>query len=128
MRRPAYFASTMILGLGLVALLAPGQFATLLAVLQPPPMLYVAAALRVGVGVAYLLAARSSRATIAFYFLGMVMLAGGVVVPFIGQGLARPILDAWESGGTGIVRGWGVAAILLASFAFWALQPRPSEA
>ena len=127
MRRPAYFVSTMILGLGFLALLAPGQFAALLAILQVPPMLYVAAAVRFGVGVAYLLAARTTRATIAFYFLGMVMVAGGIVIPFIGQGLARPILDAWESGGTGIVRGWGVSAIVLAAFTFWALQPRPRE-
>ncbi len=127
MRRPAYFASALVLGLGLLALLAPGEFAALLALLQVPPALYLAAAVRAGVGVTYLLAARSSRATIAFYFLGMVMVAGGVAVPIIGQGLARPILDAYERGGTGIVRGWGVAAIVLASFTFWALQPRPRE-
>ena len=127
MRRPAYFASALVLGLGVLALLAPGEFAALLAMLQLRPALYLAAAVRAGVGVTYLLAARSSRATIAFYFLGMVMIAGGLAVPIIGQGLARPILDAWYSGGILIVRGWGIAAIGLASFAFWALQPRPSE-
>ena len=127
MRQPAYFASALVLGLGVLALLAPGQFAALLAMLQLRPALYIAAVVRAGVGVTYLLAARSTRATIAFYFLGMVMVAGGIAVPIIGQGLARPILDAWERGGTGIVRGWGIAAIVLAAFAFWALQPRPPE-
>ncbi|HET7041421.1 MAG TPA: hypothetical protein VFI13_05365 [Gemmatimonadales bacterium] len=126
MRRPAYLAAGMVLALGLLALILPARFAGLLAALQVPPMLYVAAALRAGVGVALFLAARSSRATLAFYFLGMVMVAGGIVVPFIGQGLARPILDAWERGGAGVVRGWGGAAILLASFIVWGLRARPS--
>lgn len=127
MRRPAYVAALLILTLGLLALLLPAQFAALVEVMQLPPMLYVAASLRLAIGVTFFLAARSSRATLAFYFLGMVMAAGGIVTPIIGQGLARPILDAWLSGGSAIVRGWGVAAILLGSFTIWALRPRTPQ-
>lgn len=92
--------------------------------LQPTPWLYLGAALRFGVGVSFLAATKGSRATLPVFFLGVVMVAGGVVTPFIGQGLARPILDAWNHGQTGIVRGWGVSAMVLGGFALWALQPR----
>ena len=127
MRRPAYLAATFILALGLLALFLPESFALLVGTMQDPPMLYVAASLRLAIGVTFFLAARSSRATLAFYFLGMVMAAGGIVTPIIGQGLARPILDAWRSGGGAVVRGWGVAALLLGSFTIWALRARTPQ-
>lgn len=118
-------AALLILALGLLALAYPAGFAAIVAALQPPPALYVAAALRFLIGVVFLAAARDSRATLPLFFLGMIMVAGGIVTPFIGQGLARPILDAWNAGESGIVRGWGGAAALLGGFALWALGPRP---
>lgn len=127
MRRPAQIAALLVLALGFLALFVPGSFAALVETMQDPPMLYVAAFLRIAVGGTFFLAAKSSRATLAFHFLGMVMVAGGIVTPIIGQGLARPILDAWLNGGHAVVRGWGVAAIVLASFILWALQPRAPD-
>ena len=127
MRRPAYVSALLILILGLVALSVPARFAALLAWLQDPPWLYLAAALRFGVGVTFLLAFNTARGRLALFFLGVVMVAGGIAVPVIGQGLARPILDAWINGGYAIVRGWGVAAILLGAFCLWALGPRTPE-
>ena len=125
MRTLARAAALLILGLGLLALAYPAGFAALVNALQPPPALYVAAALRFTIGVAFLAAARGSRATLPLFFLGLIMVVGGIATPIIGQGMARPILDAWNAGETGIVRGWGVAAAVLGGFALWALGPRP---
>ena len=119
-------AALFILALGVLALFYPPGFAALVGALQPPPALYVAAALRFLIGVVFLAAARGSRATLPLFFLGVIMVAGGIVTPIIGQGLARPILDAWNAGETGIVRGWGIAAGVLGGFALWALEPRPA--
>ncbi|HWA40222.1 MAG TPA: hypothetical protein VG712_01340 [Gemmatimonadales bacterium] len=127
MRRPAYIAALLILLLGCLALIAPAQFAALVAWFQDTPQLYLAAALRFGVGVSFLLAFNTARGRLALFFLGVVMVAGGVATPIIGQGLARPILDAWNTGGHAIVRGWGVAAIVLGGFSLWALAPRAPE-
>ncbi|HVX87360.1 MAG TPA: hypothetical protein VG940_00420 [Gemmatimonadales bacterium] len=127
MRRPAYVSASLILVLGLIALLIPAWFAALLAWFQQVPELYLAAALRFGVGVTFLLAFNTSRGRLALFFLGVVMVAGGIATPIIGQGLARPILDAWNNGGHLIVRGWGVAAIVLGGFSLWALGPRVPE-
>ena len=124
MRRTAYSAATLIALLGLLALIVPGWFAALVAWMQPSPQLYVAAALRAGIGVALLLGAREARARSLVYFFGVLMVAGGLVIPFIGQGLARPILDAWNSGAEVVVRAWGVSAIALGSVLLWALTPR----
>lgn len=126
-RVAARASALLILALGLLALTYPAGFAGLVSALQVPPALYLAAALRFLVGVSFLSAARGSRAAIPLAFLGMVMVVGGIVTPIIGQGMARPILDAWIHGGDGIVRAWGVAAGVLGSFAFWALRPRASE-
>ena len=117
-------SALLILALGLLALAWPAGFAGIVSALQPPPQLYLAAALRFLIGVVFLAAARGSRATLPLFFLGLIMVAGGVVTPIIGQGMARPILDAWNAGESGIVRGWGVAAGVLGAFALWALQPR----
>ncbi len=117
-------AALLILGLGIVALTRPDWFAAIVASLQPPPWLYLAALLRFGIGVVLLAASDQSRARLGVFFLGFVMVLGGVVTPFIGQGLARPILDAWLDGDGAIVRGWGIAATTLAAFILWALAPR----
>jgi hypothetical protein len=123
-RIPATVAAIMIIGLGLLALGYPAGFAAIVGALQERPLLYLAATLRFLVGASFLWAAPISRATLPLFFLGFVMVLGGIVTPIIGQGLARPILDAWLDGDTVIMRGWGVAATLLGSFALWALRPR----
>lgn len=123
-RRSAHASAFLILALGVLALTSPTGFTTLVSALQRPPALYLAAALRFGVGVTFLAAASGSRATIALFFLGLVMVVGGIVTPIIGQGMARPILDAWATGGDWVVRGWGVAASGVGGFALWALAPR----
>lgn len=123
-RTLARASALLILTLGCLALAWPTGFVTIVAAMQVPPALYLAAAIRFTVGVSFLAAAKGSRATLPLFFLGFVMVVGGIVTPIIGQGLARPILDAWTNGGDGIVRGWGVAALVLGGFARWALGPR----
>ena|GEM_PF-4880658 len=124
MRRPAYAAAALILGLGVFALLLPARFAALVTWAQTPPYLYIVAAIRLLMGVALLAAAEGSRARLAVAFLGFVLVAGGIVTPIVGRGLAMWIVDAWVPGGGAVVRGWGIAALVLGGFAFWALQPR----
>jgi hypothetical protein len=125
-RAPAYASALLILALGLLAIGYPAGFAALVATFQRSPWLYLSAALRIGVGVSFFVAARGSRATLPLFLLGLVMTAGGLVMPFIGQGLTRPILDAWANGATGIVRGWGIGATVVGAFTLWALGPRPA--
>jgi len=120
-------AALLIVGFGLMASIYPVGFVAIVDLMQMPPMLYVAATLRLLLGTAFLSAAQGSRATLAVFFLGVVMVLGGIVTPFIGQGIARPILDAWLNGEAAIVRGWGVGVVVLGSFALWALQPRAIE-
>lgn len=126
-RIAARASALLILALGLLALTYPAGFAALVGALQIPPALYLAAALRFLVGVSFLSAARDSRATLPLFFLGLVLVIGGIATPIIGQGMARPILDAWLQGGNGIVRAWGIAAGVLGGFAYWALRPRSSK-
>jgi hypothetical protein len=123
-RRPAQAAALLILSLGLLALVLPSRFAGLVAAMQVPPLLYLAALIRFLVGVTLLRAASISRARLALFFLGVVMVLGGIATPIFGQGMARPILDAWQQGGDMIVRGWGLAAAALGGFLLWAMTPR----
>jgi hypothetical protein len=123
-RRMAQGAALLILILGLLAIVAPGRFAGIVAMMQEPPRLYLAALLRLTIGTALLLGAGSSRAKLAVYFIGGVIALGGLVTPMIGQGIARPILDAWQQGGDVIVRAWGAAATGLGAFLLWALVPK----
>lgn len=128
MRRPAYVAAILIIGLGLVAVVLPPTFAEIVAIMQEKPMLYVAALIRLTIGATFLLAYPHARGRIVLFFLGIVMIMGGLVTPIIGQGLARPILDAWLQGGDWVVRGWGIGAILLGAISLFALRPRSPAA
>lgn len=124
MRRPAAVAAIAIIALGALAIIAPPKFAGVVSLMQDPPMLYVAALIRVTIGATFLLAYPHARGRIVLFFLGVVMVMGGIVTPIIGQGLARPILDAWLQGGDWVVRGWGFGAILLGVAALVSLRPR----
>ncbi len=109
----------LILVQGFVGLAAPNLFLQLIQLVQTPPTLYVAAVVRIAFGVVLVLAAPMSRAPWPMRILGVLVIAGGVLTPFIGVHIANVILG-WWSQGSEVVRAWAAAALLLGSLIIYA--------
>ena len=121
---PARLGGVLVLALGCLGLLAPARFVAMVGPMQLPPIVYLAAVIRLAVGVAFVRAAPLARARIPLTILGAAVAVGGVLTPIFYEQMSRPILDAWSRGGAPVVRLWGAAAIVLAGFILWALTPK----
>src|SRR5262249_39388617 len=89
-----------------------------------PARLYAAAALRIILRGALLLAAATSRAPSVLRLLGVVVLVAGVVTPFIGADRARALIDWWASRGSFVMRVWAGVAVVFGCFLVWVLLPK----
>lgn len=119
MLRAAFMIGILVVALGIFGLVLPDYFVRLVHLFQAPPIIYVAAIVRITFGIVLVLAAPASRATIALRILGIVIVVGGALTPFISVRLADLILG-WWSWGPGIVRAWAAAALLLGVFIIYA--------
>lgn len=112
---------------GLFGLSMPHPFVGLLGAFQVPPVLYIAAAVRLSVGIILVLAAPVSRAPIGLRVVGWLVFAGGVLTPIIGHAFADAMLGWWKAGGHGVVRAFAGMALLLGSFIVYATFPKQRE-
>ena len=105
---------------GVTGLVAPDAFANLVRQIQEPPLLYLAAFVRVAFGVVLIAAATGSRAPMGLRALGVLVCIGGLLTPFFGVELARVVLGWWSEGGAPVVRGWAGAALAIGAFIIYA--------
>lgn len=106
---------------GLAGLVAPEAFANLIRAIQLPPVIYLAALVRVVFGVVLILAAPKSRAPTSLQIIGALVTVGGLLTPFFGVEIAGVILGWWSEGGAAVVRAWASAALALGAFIVYAL-------
>jgi hypothetical protein len=124
MRILALLVGLFAIALGGLGLVAPDTFVAAVRFMQDPPWLYLAAAIRLGVGIILLLAAPASRFPTVFRVIGAIVAIGGLLTPFIGQWLAKLILGWWTSGGPGVVRAWAVFALAFGSLVIRGIAPK----
>jgi hypothetical protein len=121
MRTAALIIGVVIMIQGLAGLAAPDAFANLVRQMQEPPVLYLAAILRVSFGVVLFVAAPGSRAPVALRALGALITIGGLLTPFFGVELARVVLGWWSEGGPLVVRIWAAAALAIGAVVIYAV-------
>lgn len=114
----------LIVAQGLLGLSMPDPFVLLIGALQAPPVLYLAAVVRVVIGTILVLAAPMSRTPLAMRVLGWLIIAGGVLTPIIGVAFAESILAWWRLGGPPVVRVWAGVALVLGIFIVYANFPK----
>ena len=112
----AFALGCVVLLQGLVGLVAPEAFVQLVRFFQVPPVLYVAALVRVAFGVVLVMAAPRSRMPMALRCLGAAIVLGGLATPFLGVQIAHVILGWWTEGGTVVVRAWALGATAIGGF------------
>jgi hypothetical protein len=110
-----------ILSLGLLGLAAPQLFLQTVSFFQSPPVIFLAAVLRVAVGATLVVAAPLSRAPMPMRVIGAFIFAGGVFTPFIGVEIGKTILGWWISGGPVMIRIWAGMGMVLGGLIVWAM-------
>ena len=117
--------SLLLLFQGLIGLAAPDVFAGVVYFMQTVPAIYVAAAVRVAIGIVLLQAASSSRLPIFLRILGGFVLLGGFFTPFVGKQFAEVIFGWWSSHGSALVRLFAAVSLALGLVTAYAVAPKP---
>jgi hypothetical protein len=108
---------------GLFGIIAPDAFVGVVRAFQAPPVIYVAAALRVAIGVVLVCAARGSRIPTFLRVFGFIITIGGLLTPFVGAQFAHVILAWWSARGLGLVRLFAIVSLALGLFTAYAVSP-----
>jgi hypothetical protein len=119
----AFLIGVLIVFQGLLGIILPETLMQLVSEFQFPPVIYLAAAIRVAFGLVLCFEAPASRAPVLLGVLGAFIVVGGLLTPFFGMHFAHVILGWWSDGGVAMVRGWAVLALVLGGFVAWASWP-----
>ena len=119
----AFMIGVLIVFQGLLGIVLPETFMGLVREFQYPPVIYIAALIRVSFGLVLCFEAPASRAPVLLLVLGVFITVGGSLTPFFGMHFAHVILGWWSDGGPTMVRGWGFLALVLGAFIAWAAWP-----
>lgn len=98
--------------LGLAVIIAPSTLKKALWALIESDRFYLVAIARVVLGVLFLLAAGQSNSPIFVTVVGVVMILAGVLIPVLGKTRVRAFAEWWLKRGDGMLRIWGVLALL----------------
>ena len=117
MRSLALVAAGVIAAFGLAALVIPDTLIATGRYIVSPVAVYAATALRVGIGIVFMLAARESRAPWLLGAFGVVAFVSGLASLLSGVEGVRARLD-WEAANVTILRVEGAAAVFLGALIF----------
>ncbi len=127
MQRIALLVGLLISLQGVVGLILPEQFVLIVRFFQVPPVIYLAAAIRLAIGIVLMRAAPASRSPIGLLLMGALIAIGGAVTPFFGTEIARIILDWWTEGGPMLVRACALGSLAIGGFIVYAVRASPSK-
>lgn len=105
---------------GILGVAAPELFVRTLRFIQTPPVIYLAAIIRVVFGVVLVRAAPGSRAPGFLRVFGFIIIIGGLLTPFVGVRFAHLIFDWWSAGGPGLVRVFAGVSLTLGVLVLYA--------
>jgi hypothetical protein len=109
---------------GVAIVFWPAGLMTIGYYLVTPVGLYIAAALRIGLGLVLLLAAPVSRAPNTLRVFGAIVLVAGLGTPFIGVDHAKAMLDWWTAQRPVFIRLSGGLPIAIGAFIAYVVVPR----
>jgi len=113
---------------GVFGLAVPDLLLALLRAIQTPPVIYLAAVVRVAFGIILVLAAPASRTPLALRALGALIVVGGLISPFYGEQFGHAMLDWWQAGGPPLIRAWAGFSLVLGVLILWSVARRPIPA
>ena len=109
----AFLIGVLLIVQGLGGIVVPGVFVSVVRFFQAPSIIYVAAAVRIAIGIVLLCAVTGSRFPIFLRVFGALIVIGGALTPFYGAQFAHAILALWASQGPGLVRLFAIVSLVL---------------
>jgi hypothetical protein len=113
----------IVLAIGILGVIAPERLLDFGRAVQTPVALYVIGAVRVGLGLVLMSAARVSRAPITFRGVGVFLMVMGVLTPLFGLERTRALLEWWSTHGTASLRAGAGMAAAFGLFIIFAMTP-----
>lgn len=121
MRLLGLLVALLILLIGLTGVVAPEFLLSISQQFVSAKGIYLAAALRIGMGIVLVLAAPKSRAPLLLRVLGGIVFLAGVASIWIGAERAQLILDWAVAQGSGFIRVWAILPLVLGAVVTYAL-------
>jgi hypothetical protein len=118
----ALLVGVLLIAQGLLGIFSPDAFVGVVRLFQSSPMVYVAAALRIVIGMVLLCAVTGSRLPMFLRIFGALIVIGGVLTPFVGVQFAHSILAMWSSQGSGLVRLFALVSLALGLLTSYAVS------
>ena len=116
--------SILVAVVGAVGLVVPASLLAIAGLFVTPVGLYAAAAFRLVLGTAVVVAAPTSRTPTTLRILGVVIIVGGLVTPLLGVERARMFVAWWATQGSAFLRAWAGVALVFGLFLAYAIAPR----
>jgi ribose/xylose/arabinose/galactoside ABC-type transport system permease subunit len=108
------------LGVGLTMLASPAHMRRGLDKAITRRMLPIISMVRIGIGIALVLTAPSTRLPAFIWALGLLVILRGVALPMVGFARSRKLADWWMAKPDRTIRGWSLLVILLGALLLWA--------
>jgi hypothetical protein len=115
MKLMALLVGVLIAVIGLVSVIVPHALIEFGQYFISPMGLYIAAALRVGIGVVLIKVSSASRTPRILRVFGIIAAVAGITTPLVGVDRARAIMQ-WSTQAPGLIRLWAVLALVLGGF------------
>ena len=90
---------TLVMLASAISFAAPDLRLSLERSVMTPAGLYAIAALRIAIGLVFVLAAPASRAPRTLRVLGLIVIIAGLMTPWFGVGRAQAVLNWWTTAG-----------------------------
>jgi hypothetical protein len=98
--------------IGLAVIIAPSTLKKALWSFIESDRFYLIAIVRIVLGVLFLLAAGQTRSPLFINIVGVFMILAGLLIPVLGKTRVRAVAEWWMKKGDGMLRVWGVMALL----------------
>lgn len=99
--------------IGLAVVIAPVTLKKVLWRLIESDRFYLIAIARIVIGVLFLLAARETGSHLFISIVGVFLILAGLLIPVLGRTRTRAVAEWWLKKSDGILRLWGLMALLL---------------
>lgn len=115
--------SMLIAGMGALGVASPERLMSILRRYETPGGLRVSAVVRVVLGVTLFLVAPTSRAPDPIRLFGVMSVAAGLMIPFLGLARIGKMVDWWSARPPLVFRAWAMIALAFGLYLIWALVP-----
>jgi len=125
MRLTALVIGVIVILVGAVGVAAPDVVLSVGRAVITPGGLYAIAALRIAIGLVFVLAAPASRAPRTLRVLGVLVIIAGLSTPWFGVARSLVVLDWWASVGSSLRRLEACLALALGGLLVYVFRPPP---